>query len=115
MFHSRGLNDKINHINETALRITYDKLSSYRELLTKDRSVTIHHRNIRALEIEIYKVMQGISLPFLNEVFVPCQYNYELHGNVLEKRRVKSVKYGFPIAKYILIHVTQRRNENLTG
>ena len=58
MFHSGGLNDKINHIHETALRITYyDKLSSYRELLTKDRSVTIHHRNIRALAIEIYKVM----------------------------------------------------------
>ena len=50
MFHSRGLNDKMNRIHERALRITYnDKSSSYEELLTKDRSVTIHHRNIRAL------------------------------------------------------------------
>ena len=32
--------------------------------------VTIHHRNIRALAIEIYKVMQGISPPLLNGVFV---------------------------------------------
>ena len=95
MFHSRGLNDKINHIHERALRITYDKLSSYRELLTKDRSVTIHHRNIRALAIEIYKVMQGISPPLLNGVFVPRQCNYELRGNnFLESRRVKSVRYG---------------------
>ena len=71
MFHGRGLNDKINRIHERALRITEDdKSSSYRELLTKDRSVTIHHRNIRALAIEIYKVMQGISPPLLNEVFV---------------------------------------------
>ena len=54
MFHSRGLNNKINRIHERALRITYnDKSSSYGELLTKDRSVTIHHRNIRALAIEI--------------------------------------------------------------
>ena len=52
MFHSRGLNNKINRIHERALRITYnDKSSSYGELLTKDRSVTIHHRNIRALAI----------------------------------------------------------------
>ena len=54
MFHGRGLNDKINRIHERALRITEDdKSSSYRELLTKDRSVTIHHRNIRALIIEM--------------------------------------------------------------
>ena len=96
MFHSRGLNNKINRIHERALRITYnDKSSSYGELLTKDRSVTIHHRNIRALAIEIYKVMQGISPPLLNEAFVPHQCNYELRGNnFLERRRVKSARYG---------------------
>ena len=39
--------------------------------------------------------MQGISPPLLNEVFVPCQCNYELRGNnFLERRRVKSVRYG---------------------
>ena len=59
MFHSRGLNNKINRIHERALRITYnDKSSSYGELLTKNRSVTIHQRNIRALAIKIDKVMQ---------------------------------------------------------
>ena len=47
------------------------------------------------MAIEIYKVMQGISPPLLNEVFVPRQSNYELHGNnFLERRRVKSVRYG---------------------
>ena len=60
MFHSRELNNKINHFHERALRIIYNDKSSS-ELHTKDRSVTIHHRNIRALAIEIYKVMQGIS------------------------------------------------------
>ena len=39
--------------------------------------------------------MQEISPPFLNEVFVPRQCNYELRGNnFLERRRVKSVRYG---------------------
>ena len=95
MFHRRGLNNKINRIHERALRITYnDKSSSYRELLTKDRSVTIHHRNIRALAIEIYKVMHGISPPLLNEVLVPRQCSYELRGNNFLERRVKSVRYG---------------------
>ena len=90
MFHSRGLNNKINSLHERALRIPYNNKSSW-----YDRSVTIHHRNIKALAIEIYKVIQGISPPLLNEVFVPCQSNYELRRNkFLERRRVKSVKYG---------------------
>ena len=90
MFHSIGLNNKINRIQERALRITYnDKSSSYGELLTKDRSITIHHRNITALAIKIYKEMQGISLPLSNEVLVPRQCNYELRGNnFLERSRV---------------------------
>ena len=76
LFHSRGLNNKINRIHEKASRITYnDKSSSYVKLLTKDRSVTIHNRNIRTLAIEIYKVMQGISPPLLTEVLLPCQGN----------------------------------------
>ena len=96
MLHSRGLNNKINRIHKRALKITYnDKSSTYSELLTEDRSVTIHHRNIRALAIEIYKVIQGISPPLLNEVFVPRQCNYEFRGNnFLERRRVKSVRYS---------------------
>ena len=96
MFHSRGLNNKINRVYELSLRITYnDKSSLYGELLTKDRSETIHHRGIRALAVEICKVIQGISLPLLNEVFVPCQCNYDLRrNNFLERKRVKSARYG---------------------
>ena len=50
MFHSRGLNNKINRIHKRDLRITYNdkSSSSYGELITKDRSVTTHHRNLRA-------------------------------------------------------------------
>ena len=82
--------DKYSLLNRDNLTEPIQILLSYGELLTKDRSVTIHHKNIRALAIEIYKVMQGISPPLLNEVFVPRQCNYELRGNnFLEKRRVK--------------------------
>ena len=42
MFHSRRLNNKIDHIHERALSITYNHKSlSYGELLTKDSSLTI--------------------------------------------------------------------------
>ena len=72
MFHSRGLNNKINRIHERALRITYkDKSSTFQELLEKDNSVSIHHRNIQKLAIEIYKVMHGFSPPILNDMLCP--------------------------------------------
>ena len=48
MFHSRALNNKINSIHERALRITYnDNQSTFEELLNKDNSVPIHHRNFK--------------------------------------------------------------------
>ena len=88
MFHSRGLNKKINRIHERALRIIYnDKSSSCGKLLTKDNSVAMHHRNINALPIEIYKVIQGISPPLVNEVFALRHCNYALCGiNCLERK-----------------------------
>ena len=56
MFHSRTMNNKINCIHERALRLTYsDYTSNFNELLKKDRSFSIHDRNIQTFAIEIYK------------------------------------------------------------
>ena len=56
MFHDRGLNNKINRIHARALRIVYrDDVTTYDELLKKDGSFCIHHRNIHTLAIEMYK------------------------------------------------------------
>ena len=52
MFHSRGVNNKINHLHERSLRIVYkDNISPFKDLLKKDRSFTIHQRNIQSLAI----------------------------------------------------------------
>ena len=54
MFHSKRLNNKINRIHERALRITCkDKCSTFQELLEKDNSLSIHHRNVQKPAIEI--------------------------------------------------------------
>ena len=70
MFHSRILNTKINNLHYRALRIIYrDQTSTFDELLKKDGSVTIHHRNIRALATEMYKVLNGLAPTFMREIF----------------------------------------------
>ena len=62
MFHSRKLNERINHIHERALRIVYkDFNSSFQELLIEDNSLNIHHRNLQKLVTEIFKVKNGCS------------------------------------------------------
>ena len=46
MFHNRSINNKINKLHERALRLVYkDDNLSFRELLDKDHSFTIHEKN----------------------------------------------------------------------
>ena len=70
MFHNRTLNYKINELHYRALRIIYrDETSSFDELLEKDNAVTIHHRNLQSLAVEMFKAKEEISPEFMNEVF----------------------------------------------
>ena len=59
----------VKFVNVTqVLRITYDKSSSFQDLQRKDNSVSIHHRNIRALTTEIFKVKNNIAPEILKAV-----------------------------------------------
>ena len=70
MFHCREMNNRINRIHERSLRIVYkNKQSTFQELLDRDKSVTVHHSNIRKLAIETFKVKNNLSPEILNDVF----------------------------------------------
>ena len=70
MCHSLALNNKMNRLHERCLGIIYnDETSPFKELLEKDNSVSIHYRNIQALEIEMYKVANSMSPDIMNEMF----------------------------------------------
>ena len=56
MFHNRKINNRINNLHCRALHITYlDETSSFEDLLRKDGSVAIHHRNLQFLATEMFK------------------------------------------------------------
>ena len=54
MFCSRKMNEKINHIHERALRLVYnDYESTFDRLLKNDKTISIHHRSIHCVAIEM--------------------------------------------------------------
>ena len=75
MFRNRILNNRIHRIHERALRIAYkDNQSSFKDLLEKDGSFTIHERNIQTLVIELFKVFNGFS-PKIMDIVFPLNLN----------------------------------------
>ena len=71
MFCSRTLNTKINNIHYRALQIVYrDYNSTFKELLVKDDSISIHHKNLHIRATEIFKVTQGSAPSFMSDIFI---------------------------------------------
>ena len=74
MFCSRKMNNKINHIHERALRLVYDDYTtSFEELLFKDKSVSIHYRNVQKVAIEMFKVKNDLCPDFIKKLFCPIE------------------------------------------
>ena len=95
MLHSRQLNNRINKIHERALRIIYrESTMSFEALLAKDKSFTIHERNIQTLAIELYKVAYGISPKIMRLIF-PTKPNVNYPwGNIFQTFNVRTVSWG---------------------
>ena len=96
MFHSRQLNQKINKIQERALRITYKDIeSTFSELLQKDCAVTIHAKNLQVLMIEMYKTRNDLNPSFMQEIFCENIIHYNLrNNNEFIQPRVRSIGNG---------------------
>ena len=76
MCHSRKMNTKINSLPHRALRIVYqDQTSTFEELLHKDGSITIHHKNLQLLATELFKVVNGLAPTFMYNVFTSNSNN----------------------------------------
>ena len=70
MFHSRTLNNKINRLHERCLSIICsDNTSSFTDILEKDDSVSVYHRNILVLTTELYKFVNGLSPKLVSDCF----------------------------------------------
>ena len=80
MFHSRSINNKINRLHERVLRIVYnDFKSSFKNLLEKDRTVSIHVKNLQKRATEMFKISKNFSVP-VSELFCQKVNHYDLRN-----------------------------------
>ena len=87
MFHSRKMEHRINSIHKRALKLVYQDSPDlmFQEFLAKDKSVSIHQRNLQLLATEIFKSKTGVSPELMNDIFhfverpsnLTCDYTLE--------------------------------------
>ena len=82
MCHNCTKNNKINRLHERWLLLQQnDKKSSFHDLLEKDSSVSIHHRNLRALPTDIYRRNNCMAPEIVTELFpLRSQGQYNLRS-----------------------------------
>jgi len=104
MFQSRGINNKINRVQERALRILYcDEQSSYEDLLKRDDGFTVHERNIQLLLTEMFKAKNNIEPHLLQDIFEATNYQGPTLRNskYFSKPKINTVKYGERSLQYL--------------
>ena len=96
MFHSRALNTRINKLHERALRLAYKEPHFvFEELLIKDGSFSIHHRNLQRLAIEMYKFHMNLSPEIMKLIFQQYTNTYNLRNkNPFAGSNIRTVYYG---------------------
>ena len=93
MFHGRIVNKKT---IERALQIVYKGyVSSFEHFLKRDKSVTIHHRNIQSLAIELFKVKQNLPNSILRNIFQTRSVSYNLRSQTdFIRNNANTSRYG---------------------
>ena len=96
MFCSRSSNNRINHLHERALRIVYnDHSSTSEDLLAKDNSISIHHKNILLLAIELYKAKNNLSFQLMLELFQRREVSSNIRSQTdFSLRSISTSSYG---------------------
>ena len=97
MFHSKKMEHRNNSIHKRALKLVYQDSPdlTFQELLAKDKSVSVHQKNLQLLGTEIFKSKAGMSPELMNDIFHFVERPYNLRSDyTLERKWDHTIYYG---------------------
>ena len=102
MFCSRQTNNMINKIFERVSRIVLnDHISDFETILRNKNDITIHHRNIQTLMVELFKIKYDLAPPIMDSVLnrrTIC-YNFK-NLQEFQSERKRTVFYSLETTSY---------------
>ena len=115
MFHSKKIHNRINKLHERALRVVYknDNKLTFEELLKKDKSFSVHDRNLQKLAMVMYQVKNGLCPTPVQEIFTHIDSNSNLRNKAngedwiipkvrTERRGIETLRYRGPFTWNLL-------------
>ena len=102
MFCSRQTNNMINKIHERALRIVLnDHFSDFETMLLNMNDITIHHRNIQTIMIQLFKIKYGLAPPILDSLLNRKAIHYNFRNlQQFQSERKRTLFYGSETISY---------------
>ena len=97
MFHIRKMEHSIKRIHKRALNIFHEDSHdhAFQELLAKDKSVSVHQKNLQLLATEIFKSQTGVSRKLMNDILRFVERPYNLRScYTLERKWDHTVYHG---------------------
>ena len=95
---------RINSIHKRAFKLVYQDSPdlTFQELLAKDKSVSVHQKNLQLLATEIFKSKTGASPELMNDIFHFVKRPYNLRSDyTLERRQDYTVYHGSESLSYL--------------
>ena len=114
--------NKLEILQERALRIVFDDFStSYEILCQRANTLPLSFYRIRFLGIEMYKCVNGFNPTYLNDLFTPQSNDYHHRDSSrLIQPKFNTFKFGFKSFKYFgaklwnVLYIDIKRSESLS-
>ena len=91
------MNKRINKIHEKGGRLVYKNETnlSFDGVMKKDKSVSIHQRNMKISDTNIFKMRNDLGPEIMKDIFHFVQKPYNLRNDsTLQRRRNRAVYFG---------------------
>ena len=86
---------KLEKIHKRALQVVLNNYSAgYNDMLESIKSPSLYVTRLQSIATEVFKCINGINPPFLNDLFNEASHNYDTRRNMAIQPRVKTTRYG---------------------